>query len=200
VSQQPPSNDEQIIQSLSLVDQRVSGVVSAAGEDYEAICDLMDDLYEQGVNPASLSEIQDRTNALANTNQILVAAYESAVEAARVMRLHADQLADALERYKQAVLDLDPNLPETRAIYQRAWDEASITMYEAAYQTLPGEIYMSTGLTVSQAKILLDLITGDGGFIDESDPIWDDLAAWIERAESARDQAEDDYLSSQEDM
>ena len=185
------TDDDLAITSQLMIVQEQLEALPALAPHADAIAEELESLFAKGVNAEQLQTIHDSALVLLETADQQDSALRGVMEIARRLQGQRDQTRETLDDLRDAISDIDLSNPDVAVLCEAIETNALEYYYSNRYEDLTDHIADMTPLTASEANKLLDLVTGElTEFLEEDDPMWDELRRWIERGEAIVDGTE----------
>lgn len=177
-------DDHDYASELAVIEERMTTLANPS-QAVQAIWDELDRLYRDGADETPLRTIQSNAVDLMTTAQELDQAFRSAVELARTIQRQRDIINGQRSELKRAVEECDTDVPEIMELYESLEEDLMDNVFwEVFHEETITNIVDGTGFSWADAARLNDLLFFDL-FLPAGHPIWDDLKAWMGRAEAA---------------
>lgn len=168
-------------QTLLTVQQRLNALVDPAeiADDVEA---RLDRLFAEGADPGVIDAIADNTADLVDQAHVLQDNLRTTLETARALRDQREQARQALENLREAMRNVDTDVPEIEELYE-AIEEINVSyMWDYIYESVYDQITQNTPLNWDEAVDLVTLVTEGGlgaGVLEDDHPLWRELREWL---------------------
>jgi predicted nuclease with TOPRIM domain len=177
---------DELAHELALVADQVRALADPTGA-VDTIVIGLDRLYSQGADTDALADIQTGGEALLAIIDASTQALRSAVELAQRIQQQRDQAEEALQRLRQAMDELNTDMPEIQAMFESVeemlMDETWTYIFDTLYEVVYDNVFSNTGLDYNESVTLIELLTDYT--IREDHPLWDELRAWMAKVQHA---------------
>jgi hypothetical protein len=175
---------DELAHELALVSDQVRALADPAGA-VDTIVVALDRLYAQGADDQALADIQAGGEQLLTITDASTQALRGAVELAQRIKQQRDQAEDALKRLRQAMDEIDTDMPEIQAMFESVeemlMDETWAYIFDTLYEVVYDNVFSNTGLDYAEAVTLIELLTDYS--IREDHPLWDELRTWMAKVQ-----------------